>query len=390
MTMGNVLVIGNSGVGKSTLINAVLGKEKAVTGWGAEGTTKELRIYESEEIPFRLIDTMGFEPDPKKSKDAVNSVKDWSKKCAKEGNEDNAINVIWFCVEGTSSKLFPRAIEDLSKATAMWESVPLIVVITKSYAVPERQQNIEMVYNAFAKQKKYSNNLKKVIPVVASTFVVNDTAYAPPAGISELIQATNELLPDGIRGGAEDVAAFKLKRKNALAYTAIAAATLAGASIGAMSLRFSDAVLLNPIETAEINGIASIYGIPHTDESSLFIKRIVEAGTVSVAAKGVIAAVKAIPGLHLPGAVVNGATAGVIVAVLGESSRQVFEKIYTGEKDLSDIQWMQDFIEKAFASGIIEKVTTVLESLNNKSDVGSIVAAIMKLFTDNGSEPQAG
>lgn len=41
-----MLVIGNSGVGKSTLINAVLGKEVAETGWGTAGTTKELKKYE--------------------------------------------------------------------------------------------------------------------------------------------------------------------------------------------------------------------------------------------------------------------------------------------------------------------------------------------------------
>lgn len=32
MKSGNVLIIGNSGVDKSTLIHAVLGKEKAETG----------------------------------------------------------------------------------------------------------------------------------------------------------------------------------------------------------------------------------------------------------------------------------------------------------------------------------------------------------------------
>lgn len=55
MKRGNVLVIGNSGVGKSTLINAVLGEEKAKTGWGTEGTTNYLEIYESDEIPFHMF-----------------------------------------------------------------------------------------------------------------------------------------------------------------------------------------------------------------------------------------------------------------------------------------------------------------------------------------------
>jgi ribosome biogenesis GTPase A len=75
METGDVLVIGNSGVGKSTLINAVLGIEKAKTGYGISGTTNELEIYESDSVPFRVIDTIGFEPTFFKEQKAINAVK---------------------------------------------------------------------------------------------------------------------------------------------------------------------------------------------------------------------------------------------------------------------------------------------------------------------------
>ena len=45
MERGNVLVIGNSGVGKSTLINAVLGEERAETGWGSNVSLSHLQQF---------------------------------------------------------------------------------------------------------------------------------------------------------------------------------------------------------------------------------------------------------------------------------------------------------------------------------------------------------
>ena len=37
---GNVLIIGDSGVGKSTLVNAVLGEDRAEASFGSEGTRR--------------------------------------------------------------------------------------------------------------------------------------------------------------------------------------------------------------------------------------------------------------------------------------------------------------------------------------------------------------
>ena len=57
----NVVVVGNSGVGKSTLINALLQSYEAETGTG-EAVTKNIRVHENDALGFRLIDTIGFEP----------------------------------------------------------------------------------------------------------------------------------------------------------------------------------------------------------------------------------------------------------------------------------------------------------------------------------------
>lgn len=380
MGRGNVLVIGNSGVGKSTLINAVLGEEKTKTGWGTKGTTDNLEIYESDEIPFRIIDSVGFEPSFIKKTQAVNAVKKWSKNSMKEGNKDNQINVIWFCVDGTSSKLFPDTIKNLSGATSMWETVPIIVVITKSYSVPERKQNIEMVNNAFAKQKRYSKNLRKVIPVVASTYVLNDSAYAAPEGITELIDTTNELMPEGVKAAENDIYTFKLNRKRALSQSIVGVSTTAGVVVGAVPVPFADAVILSPIEVAEINALAQVYGIDKNEESKQFFNSIVEVGTVSTAAKAVISGLKAIPGVNLGAGIINAIIAGSFVAAIGEGTIYAFEQVYLGKKTVEDIDWVKKVMESRLSTEFIKKVTSIAKQITETTDKKAIGKIIVELF----------
>lgn len=382
MKRGNVLVIGNSGVGKSTLINAVLGDEKAKTGWGTTGTTNRLELYELEndEIPFRIIDTIGFQPGILQQQRAIRAVKKWSKECAKKGHEDNQINVIWFCVEGTSRKLFPETIKNLTRAASMWESVPVVVVITKSYSVPERTQNIELVHNAFAAQKRHGSNLRKVIPVVAAPYVLNENAFAAPDGISELIETTNSLMPEGFKAAKKDLSKFILNRKRFLSQSVVTTATAAGVVIGAVPIPFSDAVLLTPTEIAEVNAIAKIYGIGKDENSKQFLNSIVEVGTVGTAAKALISALKAIPGINLGASVINAVIAGVIVAGLGEGSIYAFEQVYLGNKSINDIDWVKKLIESKLSMSVVEKAKPILEKLKDSSDNKAILKTVLELI----------
>jgi uncharacterized protein (DUF697 family)/GTP-binding protein EngB required for normal cell division len=376
---GNVLVIGNSGVGKSTLINAVLGVDVAEAGSGSEGVTKQLEVYENDVLPFRIIDTVGFEPSFWHRHSAIHATKKWSKDSVKEGNDDTQINLIWFCVDGTSRKLFRQTIDSLSKATAMWPSVPVVVVITKSYSVPERQENEAMVENVFSTQKT-RKNLKGILPVVASTYVLNESAYSAPDGITELIDKTNELLPEGFQATERDISSFKLNRKRFFAQSVVAVATTSGVVVGAVPIPFADAAILVPAEVAEIKALAKVYGIESNDDSKEFFNKIVEVGTVSVVAKTAISALKAIPGVNLGAAALNAVMAGGIMAALGEGSIYAFEQIYLGNKTVDDLDWVTKIMESKLSNGFVEKISAALSSIDGKMTAQKISEVVSSLF----------
>jgi len=380
MEKGNVLVIGNSGVGKSTLINAVLGENCAVTGYGITGTTKELSIYENSSVPFRIIDTVGFEPSYRKASKAVRSVKKWSRESARDGGEDQQINVIWCCVEGTSRKLFPETIRIMAKAVSMWPSVPVIAVITKSYSLPERRENIMMVHEAFSTHRRMAGSLRRIIPVVAMTYRLNDDAYAPPEGITELIDATNDLLPDGIRAARKDINKYKMDRRRAFAHSAVGVATAGAAVVGAVPIPFPDAVILTPLEITEINTVSRIYGVSRSEGLVKFVDQIVEVGTVSTVARAAVNALKSIPGVNAAASVVNAVIAGSIVAAIGEASIYAFEQISSGERSVADIEWVRELTENKLTGQFIQKVTSVIKSLDGTKEPKDIAQTVMKLF----------
>lgn len=374
----NILLIGNSGAGKSTLINATIGNEEAYTRKG-EGVTQKLKSYSNDELPFQLIDTMGFEPSFLRKNKAINQVKKWSKESEKE--EDKQIHLIWFCVEGTRGRLFPDTIKNLIKATKIWKSVPVIVVITKSISKPENNENIKMVTESFNKYSNDGNKLKGVVPVVAKEYKIDDKTSILPYGIEELIELSNSILPEGRQASKNDIAEYKLGRKRIFAHSLVSASVTSAAAIGAVPIPFADAAILVPLETGMLVSIAKIYGIKNDEKSSVFIKTIVDTGTISVTAKALISALKAIPGINIGASVLNAIIAGIIVATIGEASIYAYEQVYLGNKSLNDVNWIQNIIEKALSSNeILETVKNILKNIGKEKKITptKIVAITIK------------
>ena len=354
---GNVLVLGNSGVGKSTLINAVLGTDVAAASFGTAGTTKELKIYgpDLDGSPFNLIDSVGFEPNWFKAWQAVNAVKAWSRKSAKEGNEDNQINIVWFCIDGCAAKLFPETVENMAKAVSMWKDIPVVVVITKSFSKPDRDRNITMIREAFDKVKKYHCNVQGIMPVVAQIYEIYENTSVAPEGLSELVDKTLELMPEGFQIADENVKRFRLNRKRALAQAVTGVAVTSAVVVGAVPIPVPDAPILVSIETIMVNRILNIYEIKNEDDKKRFTEILLEMGAATLIGKAAISAVKAIPGINLAADVINAIVAGAVVSLMGEAVCYVLDRVYLGKLNLSEYDKVRDLVKEKFASGEITK-----------------------------------
>lgn len=118
----NILVIGPTGSGKSTLINAMFGKAVAKVGSGAMSVTSGVELYEGKfvGVTIRVYDTIGFRDTRGKSIDEILS---------DIANEGIKFHLILLC-----SKLQDKAEHDMFKKLAsrlhegMWKRI--VVVLT--------------------------------------------------------------------------------------------------------------------------------------------------------------------------------------------------------------------------------------------------------------------
>ena len=74
MPIINSIVMGKTGVGKSTLINSIFEEDIMETGSGRP-VTDRIKMIEKEGYPIRLYDTRGLELEKRGQDEAINEVK---------------------------------------------------------------------------------------------------------------------------------------------------------------------------------------------------------------------------------------------------------------------------------------------------------------------------
>lgn len=367
----NILVLGTSGAGKSTLINAVIGKEVAKVGTGKHGTEK-MEPYVSDDLNFQLIDSRGFEYNFWNTRKAVKDMKTW----LADGLKDKKprIHMLWFCVDATSKRFTKQTMKTVEEVKKEWKEVPIIVVLTKSFFIAEDQDNIEMVKETFRRAAKRTGMPIAIIPVLAQPPKGENIL---PRGIEELIEVTEKNLDAAVRDAEQAVKRYDLKCKRRKAQALTFAAATSGGAIGAIPISFPDTVILTPLETLLVTSISRVYNLDEKDDLiKKIITRLVEAGTVSFVAKNALNQLKKIPGLgNLAADALNAIVAGAIIAGIGEATSLVMEKVYLGDINKEDLEWVNNIVENQM-NVIIKNISNFVTGKKTNLNSGDILKAL--------------
>jgi uncharacterized protein (DUF697 family)/GTP-binding protein EngB required for normal cell division len=316
----NVLIAGRSGVGKSTLINAVFQQNLAETGQGRP-VTQNTREITKEGVPITIFDTRGLEMS--QFKETLSELEKLIKNRSSDKDSNRHIHVAWLCIQEDG-----RRVEDaeVQLHDMLAKHMPIITVITKARSDGGFKNEV----------LRLLPESRNVIRVRAISEEMDDGHVINPMGLDNLVELTSEVIPEGKRRALAASQKANLNYKKAQAHKIVAGASTAAATAGASPIPFSDAAILAPIQLGMIAGITSVFGLELSKGtlSTLVTSAIGVGGATFVGRTIVVNVMKFFPGIGtVAGGTISAATASAITIALGEAYIAVLAEIFSDNPD---------------------------------------------------------
>ena len=316
----NLAVFGKTGVGKSTLVNAIFGRDVAATGVGSP-VTKALVYYRHPDGFLGVYDSEGFETGT-----AGDAIVGGLRRLVTEyraGAVDRQIHAVWYLVRWSDRRFenaqaqFVRELSDLG--------LPVILVMTQ---VPNRDGEIHPEARELA---EYIESLG--LPIrprgrVVLTNALSDTFSGSPVfGLQELLDDTYDVIPEVVEGALTAAQVLDMGRKRKRVATIINQAVVVAAGVGATPIPFADAALLVPNQVTMIARITAAYGLPPNRSKALAAAgAVVLTGGATMAGRyAVTSLLKFVPGGMIAGSAISATVAGALTKAVGTAWSRVCE-----------------------------------------------------------------
>ncbi|MBQ9066073.1 MAG: 50S ribosome-binding GTPase [Clostridia bacterium] len=331
----NIIVVGKTGAGKSTLINSVFREDLAVTGMG-KPVTDHMSKISKEGFPLNIYDTRGFELGRDAQIEVREEIVETIKAGVKSKDVNDAIHCIWYCVNTATNRIEPEEIEWLREFGKQNEltKVPVIVVLTQSFSKKNAQALRQLVLDE-------KLDVLQVVPVLAEDYEIDEDYIAKAYGLDVLIQVMAEALPDELLSTLLNVQRASLDLKRYYARAAVAAATSAAFGEGFVPIPFADSALLIPTQVAMIGSITAIFGLEINKSIIVtFVSAMLGTSGATLLGRAITSNImKLIPGAGSAlGGTINGSTAAALTTALGEAYILFMEMLWLGEVNSTELE----------------------------------------------------
>lgn len=340
----NVLICGKTGVGKSTLINAIFGEDVARTGNGVP-VTMATEYFAHPRLPLGVFDSQGFETG--QSGDAILQRLTDEIEHRRERPIHEQVHIVWYAVRA-GDRRFERGQAAFVRGLAA-TGLPVVLVMTQ---VPMREGAIHPdALELAAVIRAYELPVRPPGHVVLTNARADDWTTPQVHGLHELLDATAGVIPESVRAALEAAQRIDLERKRRRARGIIRTGSAAAASTCAVPLPVADSAALFPIQMGMLAGISAAYGVPTPSGrlASAFGSIIVATGAATVGRYVAGSILKLIPGVgSVTGYVIKASVASSVTLAMGYGWMAVNERLVRMSEEEAQRFLSSDAVKDAF------------------------------------------